>query len=81
MTVRSESPVFCDSCSSLAVAELDTALLCTDCLLGELERAADREAAIAAIRPIEVRPPMPPRAVAPQVACVLPRDAHYPRVA
>jgi hypothetical protein len=38
-------PIFCDHCATLAVAELDGAPLCTDCILVEL--AGDAEATFA----------------------------------
>jgi hypothetical protein len=62
MALESEMPIFCDNCSTLAVAAFGDELLCTDCLLEAVRRAADPEAAAASIRPICVHLPAAPRA-------------------
>jgi hypothetical protein len=35
------SPIFCDNCSSFAMAELDGALLCTGCLMSAVLSSRD----------------------------------------
>jgi hypothetical protein len=41
VTPPNTPPVFCDECSSLALAELDGAPLCLACILAALEREAE----------------------------------------
>ena len=41
-----ELPIFCDNCSALAFAELDTAPLCMDCLLKAVNRSGTHTARI-----------------------------------
>ncbi len=43
MTRHAPSPIFCDHCASLALAELDTAPLCERCLLREVGRTPERQ--------------------------------------
>ncbi len=48
--------VFCDNCSMLAVATIDDAPLCIDCLLAELQKSADPDFFLT-ICPLEMRMP------------------------
>ncbi|MCP4677309.1 MAG: hypothetical protein GY854_17705 [Deltaproteobacteria bacterium] len=41
MTIIKHTPIFCDNCSSLALAELDTAPLCERCLLAAVRESRD----------------------------------------
>jgi hypothetical protein len=45
MTKYHDLPIFCDNCSALAMAELDTAPLCEKCLLRAVNRSTDLEIA------------------------------------
>ena len=51
-------PIFCDCCSTLALAELDTALLCERCLLQALDRSTDPRL-FEKIRPLQLSGPSP----------------------
>ncbi|MDJ0765151.1 MAG: hypothetical protein QNJ97_19380 [Myxococcota bacterium] len=41
MNFSDQSPVFCDNCPTLALAELDDAPLCESCLLNALKGSED----------------------------------------
>lgn len=51
-------PIFCDRCSTLALAELDTALLCERCLLEALDHTTDPRL-IEKVRPLRLPRPAP----------------------
>lgn len=50
--MRDIVPVFCDKCALLALAQLDGAPLCADCLLSQVERSSGD--AIERIGPLEL---------------------------
>lgn len=50
--MRDIVPVFCDKCALLALAQLDGAPLCADCLLSQVERLSSD--AIERIGPLEL---------------------------
>lgn len=47
-------PVFCDHCANLAVAELDSAPLCTTCLLREIGASGARLEARRLVAPLNL---------------------------
>lgn len=56
MTGKYQSPIFCDHCSLLALAELDGAPLCAECLLDEIKKTDDPKLLLK-IHPLLVRAP------------------------
>lgn len=55
MSTRYGPPIFCDNCSSLAVAELDGAPLCIKCLLETLKKG-EYNIISEHIAPLETKP-------------------------
>lgn len=47
-------PIFCDNCSSLALATLDDAPLCAECLMAALA-VADKQNEAAEILPLQIQ--------------------------
>ena len=48
-----QAPLFCDNCSSLAMAELDDMLLCAECLLLAVSSTRDKQLT-ARIKPLRL---------------------------
>ena len=80
MTILRTVPIFCDTCSCLALAELDGAPLCTDCLLSAV-RDRNPEETTATIAPLTLEPAVRPRTLGKQLVCVLPRRIELPETA
>lgn len=56
MIAIKSAPVFCDCCNSLAVAELDNAPMCMDCLVGEISMDKKQVSDLTLIRPLSITP-------------------------
>ena len=50
-------PIFCDNCNALALAELDNAPMCIQCLMEELGANKDAAYTFTEIRPLHVSYP------------------------